>query len=392
MKTLYLNCFAGASGNMFIGALLDAGLPEQALREMISALPVHGYHLKFERVIKNGIAAAFFDVELEHHHHHDHGHHHHHHEHRNLADIIKIINNSKLSAGVKARSIAVFTKLAEAEAKVHGTTIDKIHFHEVGAVDAIIDITGAVFGLEFLGIEKIYAGGLRTGTGFVDCAHGTIPVPAPATAELLTGIPYVHGDIETEQLTPTGAALLATLCDGFGDLPDGFVSEKTAYGAGTRDLKIPNVLRAQIGQLRCGEENLFVFETNIDDCNPQIFDYVMEKLFAAGALDVWLTPVQMKKNRAAVTLSALAPAALKDAVEKIIFTETTTLGIRRYPVQRTAAARVEKNVETPWGTVRVKIAGGTVTPEYDDCRQLAAVAGVPLKTIIDVTKTAAMNL
>jgi uncharacterized protein (TIGR00299 family) protein len=379
MKTMYLSGFSGVSGNMFIGALLDAGLPEKALREMVSALPVSGYQLKIETVVKRGIKATNFDVELDHSEHH---------AHRHLGDIIKIIEAAKLSKTVKARSIAVFTKLAEAEAKVHGTTVEKIHFHEVGAVDAIIDIVGTVFGLEALGVEKLYAGNLRTGYGIIKCAHGAMPIPAPATAELLTGIPYTQGEIEKELLTPTGAALLATLCDGFGDRPAGFVSEKTAYGAGGWDLEIPNVLRAELGRIQSSETSeLLVMETNIDDCNPQIFDYVMERLFKIGALDVWLTPIQMKKNRPAVTLSVLAPVALQEEVEKIIFTETTTIGIRHYAVQRTALDRREETAKTPWGSVRVKISASngkvcSATPEYDDCRKLAEANGVPLKEVL----------
>jgi len=401
-STLYLSCFSGVSGNMFIGALLDAGLQEKALRDMVSALPVSGYQLKIETVVKQGIKATHFDVELDHSEHH---------AHRHLGDIVKIIDAANLSDAVKERSIAVFTKLAEAEAKVHGTTVEKIHFHEVGAVDAIIDIVGTVFGLEALGVEKVYAGNLRTGHGRIKCAHGAMPIPAPATAELLNGIPYTQGEVEKELLTPTGAALLATLCDGFGDRPAGFISEKTAYGAGGWDLDIPNVLRAELGQLvgqaslypesLCPQEStrsrirearptindLLVMETNIDDCNPQIFDYVMERLFKAGALDVWLTPIQMKKNRPAVTLSVLAPAALQEKIEEIIFTETTTIGIRRYAVQRTAAERREETVKTSWGSVRVKISSingkvCSVTPEGDDCRKLAAANDVPLKDVL----------
>jgi hypothetical protein len=378
MKAMVLSCYSGISGNMFIGALLDAGLPEQALREMVSALPVSGYQLKFESVVKCGIKATFFDVLLDHHEYH---------AHRHLGDIIRIINAANLSDTVKARSIAVFTKLAEAEAKVHGTTVEKIHFHEVGAVDAIIDIVGTVFGLEQLGVEKLYAGNLRTGFGMIKCAHGSMPIPAPATAELLCGIPYIQGDVEKELLTPTGAALLATLCDGFGDRPAGFISEQTAYGAGGWDLDIPNVLRAELGRFQCLEKSdLLVMETNIDDCNPQIFDYVMERLFKVGALDVWLTPIQMKKNRPAITLSVLAPASLQEEIEKIIFSETTTIGIRRYAVERTAAERHEETVQTPWGSVRVKISSVngkvcTTTPEIDECRKIAEATGVPLKKV-----------
>lgn len=385
-STLYLSCFSGISGNMFIGALLDAGLPEADFRKMVSALPISGYKLKIEPVMKQGIKATHFDVILDHSEHH---------VHRHLADITRIIEDADLSDRVKKRSSAVFTKLAEAEAKVHGTTVEKIHFHEVGAADAIIDVVGTLFALEKLGIEQVYAGSLRTGRGFIQCAHGSMPIPAPATAELLTGIPYKQGDIEKELLTPTGAALLATLCEGFGDLPDGFVSEKIAYGAGGWDLDIPNVLRAQFGQLRCGADSsdLLVLETNIDDCNPQIFDYAIERLFEAGALDVWLTPVQMKKNRPAVTLSVLVRPALQDAMETILFAETTTIGIRCYAVTRTATERREETADTPWGPVRIKTSSikgkmYSVTPEFEDCRNLARTYGVPLKDVLTAARLA----
>jgi uncharacterized protein (TIGR00299 family) protein len=380
MKTLYLSGFSGISGNMFIGALLDAGLPKQALRELICALPVSGYQLKFESVVKQGIRATHFDVLLDHHEHH---------AHRHLGDIVKIINAAKLSETVKSRSIAVFTRLAKAEAKVHGTTIEKIHFHEVGAVDAIIDIVGTVYGLETLRIEKVYAGSLRSGCGVVQCAHGAMPVPAPATVELLRGIPYTQGPIEKELITPTGAALLAALCDGFGDRPAGFVTEQTAYGAGTMDLDFPNVLRAEVGSLHATTpaSNLLVLETNMDDSTPQIFGYVMERLFSAGALDVWMTPIQMKKNRPAVLLSVLIPAALQAAIEELLFAETTTIGIRRYGVERTALDRHEEIVQTPWGPVPLKISAHngvvrSVTPEYEECRKLAQAHGVPLKDVL----------
>lgn len=385
MKVLCLSGFSGVSGNMFVGALLDAGLPEKELRAMAGALPVSGYKLKIEKVLKRGIKATYFEVELD--------------EaarqpHRRLADIVKLIGASGLSAAVKTRSAAVFNRLAAAEAKVHGTTPDEVHFHEVGGVDAILDIVGTVFGLEALGIEKVYADSLRTGRGFTSAAHGTMPVPAPATAELLNGVPYTLGDIEKELLTPTGAALLSVLCDGFGDVPEGFAAERTAYGAGGWELDIPNVLRVRVGSLPPAEkDSLTVFEANIDDASPQLFDYAMRRLFKAGALDVWLTPVQMKKNRPAVTLSALAPAGLRAEMEDIIFSETTTLGIRRYAVRRSAAERREETVRTLWGEARVKIGsvGGkvcSVTPEYEDCRRLAEAAGAPLKDVLEAARAA----
>ncbi|MDH3346332.1 MAG: nickel pincer cofactor biosynthesis protein LarC, partial [Kiritimatiellaceae bacterium] len=335
---------------------------------------------KFENVIKSGIAATHFDVVLDPSEKQ---------QHRHLRHIVEIIEAADLSDRVKTRSIAVFTKLAEAEAKVHGTTTEKIHFHEVGAVDAIIDIVGTVFGLEHLGVETLFAGNLRTGFGFIDCAHGSMPIPAPATAELLAGIPYTQGTIEKELITPTGAALLATLCDGFGDRPEGFITQKTAYGAGGWDLDIPNILRAEVGQLPCGanKEELLVLETNVDDCNPQVFEYVSERLFKAGALDVWQTPIVMKKGRAAITLSVLCPVMLQIDLEQIIFEETTTIGIRAISVKRTVADRREQTATTPWGSVRMKISSinGTVcsvTPEYEDCRSIAKKSGTPLKEVM----------
>jgi uncharacterized protein (TIGR00299 family) protein len=406
-SALYLSCYSGISGNMFIGALLDAGLSEETLREIISALPVSGYELKIEKVVKHGIAATHFDVELD--------------EtekqpHRHLRHIVEIIEAADLSEIAKKRSIDVFTKLAEAEAKVHGTTIEKIHFHEVGAVDAIIDVVGTVSGLEALGIEKIMAGNLRTGFGFIDCAHGAMPIPAPATAELLHGIPYTQGVVEKELITPTGAALLATLCDSFGDRPDGFVTETTAYGTGGWDLEIPNVLRAELGNVDAfagvtaratsrsmqedqrdegvaSTEELFVLETNIDDCTPQIISYAMDRLFEAGALDVWQTPILMKKGRSATKLSVLCPVSIKNELEKIIFSETTSIGVRSYPVDRTTADRMEKTVETAFGSVRIKISSlngevCSVTPEYEDCRALAEKNGVPLKEVIHAARMA----
>ena len=385
MKAMCLSGFSGVSGNMFVGALLDAGLPEETLRAMAGSLPVSGYRLKIEKVLKRGVRATHFEVELDGAERQPH---------RRLADIVKIIEGSALSGTVKRRSISVFDRLAGAEARVHGVPPGEIHFHEVGGVDAIIDIVGTVFGLEALGIEKLYADSLRTGRGFTECAHGALPVPAPATVELLNGIPYTLGNIEKELLTPTGAALLSALCDGFGDVPEGFIGETTAYGAGGWELDVPNVLRARIGRLNAPDGGaLTVFEANIDDCNPQLFDYAMERLFKAGALDVWLAPVQMKKNRPAVTLSALAPAGLSAEIEAIFFSETTTIGVRRYTVRRTAAERREDTVRTPWGPVRTKTSSVSgkvcsVTPEYEDCRRLAEANGIPLKDVQDAARRA----
>lgn len=388
MNALYLSAYSGISGNMFIGALLDAGYSEEALKRTVAALPVSGYTLKIRKIVKMGIEATHFDVELDPTEHQPH---------RHLRHIVEIISAADLSDTVKQNSIAVFTRLAEAEAKVHGTTVEKIHFHEVGAVDAIIDVVGTVSGLEALGIEKLVAGNLRTGFGFIECAHGSMPIPAPATAELLSGIPYKQGDVEKELLTPTGAALIATLCDEFGDRPEGFLTEKTAYGAGGWDLDIPNVLRAEIGSFQGLEKDcLVVIETNIDDCSPQILAHATDRLFEAGALDVWQTPILMKKGRFSQKLSILCPILLKNELEMIIFEETTTIGIRSYPVSRTILDRREETVETPWGKVRVKISSHhgktcSITPEFDDCRRLAGENTVPLKEILFAARAAVQS-
>jgi len=379
MKVMYLDCFAGISGNMLLGALIDAGLPEEILREQLSALHLHGYDLIVKKVVKCGIQAVYVDVKLTA------GHDHHH---RHLVDIFTIIDNSHLEQKVKESSKQIFLRLAQAEAKVHGTTVDAIHFHEVGAVDAIIDIVGTAFGLHYLGIEAIYASKLHVGSGFVQCAHGLMPVPAPATAELLKNIPYYSGDITKELVTPTGAAVIATLGSRYGGMPQEFISESISYGAGTWDLPIPNVLRMHMGRMvetHVPDETI-VIEANIDDLNPQIFPYVMDKLLAMGVFDVWLTPIIMKKNRGGTLLSILLSSQLLDQVTEILFTETSTIGLRHYVTQRIMAAREIINVTVPWGTARVKISSYqdqvcSITPEYEDCKRLAIESGIPLKEV-----------
>ncbi|MBP2654492.1 MAG: larC 1 [Firmicutes bacterium] len=388
MQTLYLDCFSGISGNMFLGAMLDLGVSEEWLRLELGKLPLNGYELHISKVIKAGINAIYVDVKIVEHHHH-----------RFLADINKIIDDAPLSAVVKDNSKKVFRRLAEAEAKVHSVDIDSIHFHEVGAVDAIIDIVGAAICLEYLGIERIYVSKLQTGTGFVKCSHGTMPVPAPATAELLKGIPYYTGDIAQELVTPTGAALIAALSQGNGCMPTGFISQRIGYGAGTWELVIPNVLRAMMGEMGydSADEELLVVEANIDDLNPQIYPYAIEKLMATGAIDVWLTPIVMKKGRPAVTLSVLVSAVVKDKIVSLLLAETTTIGVRCYSVDRVVADRNFVDVETAWGTVRAKVSSYqgrvcNIAPEYEDCRQLAEVTSQPLKVICQDALTKAWSL
>ncbi|HWR38947.1 MAG TPA: nickel pincer cofactor biosynthesis protein LarC [Patescibacteria group bacterium] len=392
MTAVYLECFAGASGNMLLGALLDAGVPETVLREQLACLPVDGYRLITERVDKCGITAVYVDVVVESDQ-----------DHRHLADILSIIQQSSLPTRVKERSSQVFQRLAAAEAKVHGVDVEEIHFHEVGAVDAIVDIVGTMIGLEYLQVDRLYVSKMRTGQGFVKCCHGVMPVPAPATAELLCGLPYYQGDIEKELLTPTGAAILATLGDGFGEKPQDFITEIMGYGAGGWDLTIPNVLRLHRGRLETetgvakplrDPEQVILIETNIDDQNPQIFPYVMDRLLATGALDVWLTPIIMKKGRPAHVLSILCHEQERETLTELILVETTTIGIRYSPVTRTIAERAISQVETRWGMVRVKISRHqdqivNIMPEYEDCRRLAEAFGVALKDVQQAALAAA---
>lgn len=386
-KAIYLDCFAGISGNMLLGAFLSTGLPEQVLRDELRKLPLTDYELIIQRVEKQGISAMYVDVKVEEHHHH----------HRHLPDIFKIIDESSLDQPVKDDAKKIFTVLAKAEAKVHGTTMGKIHFHEVGAVDSIVDIVGTAIALHYLDVGPIYASPLHVGSGFVKCSHGLMPVPAPATAELLQGIPYSAGDIAKELVTPTGAAVLAALGTGFGTMPEIFVSQNIGYGAGTWELEIPNVLRMHIGVLEeSANEQVVVLEANIDDLNPQIYHYVMEELLAVGALDVWLTPIMMKKGRPATKMSVLLKEKLRDKVENIVFQETSTIGLRYYRADRTVAERKSISVETQWGEIRVKqsyykgILCNTC-PEYEDCRRVAAAHHVPLKMIQQAAIAAALK-
>lgn len=378
MKAIYLDCFAGVSGNMLLGALLDVGVPEHWLRDQLAKLPLNGYELVIDRVTKKGISSNYVDVKTAWHHHH---------HHRHLPDILKIINSSTLVPEVKEGSIRLFRRLAEAEAKVHGTTVDKIHFHEVGAVDSIVDIVGVMLCLHYLDVSVIYTSKLHVGSGFVKCSHGLMPVPAPATAELLKGIPYYSADIVKELVTPTGAAVVAEFGVGYGAMPEGFVVDAIGYGAGTWDLDIPNVLRLHLGRLESqSTPEVIVIETNIDDMNPQLYGYVFDKLLKSGALDVWVTPIVMKKSRPANMLSVLVEQDRLDTVLAVLFAETSTIGIRYYPVSRTIATRSITTVETKWGSARAKISvfGDQVcniSPEFEDCRKLAEEHNIPLKNV-----------
>ncbi|MEN6564688.1 MAG: nickel pincer cofactor biosynthesis protein LarC [Veillonellales bacterium] len=377
MRALYLDCFAGISGNMLLGSLLDVGVPENYLRSELAKLQLTGYDLVIQRVEKSGISANYVDVQLTHHQHH----------HRHLPDIIDIIDNSSLELTIKENSKKIFLRLAEAEAKVHGTGIDHIHFHEVGAVDAIIDIVGTMIGFHYLGIEKIYVSKLQVGSGFIQCSHGMMPVPAPATAELLKKVPYYAGKIEKELVTPTGAAIITALDSEFGSMPEQFSTDAIGYGAGTWELDIPNVLRMHYGMVQQQASNeVMIVEANIDDLNPQIYGFVMDKLFAAGALDVWMTPVIMKKSRPAVLFSVMIQSHQLPAVTELLFRETSTIGIRYSQVARTTAFREVVSVESPWGLVRAKVSRYqgricNITPEYEDCKKVAENHQIALKKV-----------
>jgi uncharacterized protein (TIGR00299 family) protein len=389
VRCVYFECLSGAAGDMIIAAMLDAGMDVEVLRRELARLNLAGFRVEAEKVRRNGIAATHFHVlMLEHDH-----------EHRHLHHVEKIIDASALSGRVKRDAKRVFGRLARAEADVHGTSVEEVHFHEVGAIDAIVDIVGAAICLEAMGIERVEVSPLRTGTGFVECAHGRLPVPAPATAELLKGYPTAPGDVEAELLTPTGAAVLTTLGERFGAMPAMTVSA-VGYGAGTRDLGgTPNVLRAFVGECesRATADRVCVLETNIDDMPAELFEVLFERLFAAGALDVFTTSIQMKKGRPAVMLSVITGEDGRARAEEIIFRETTTFGVRSTVMDRRKLDRETVTVSTPLGELRVKLGRldgeiVTVSPEYEDCRRTAAERNVPLKNVYDEARLAARRL
>lgn len=392
MKIAYFDCFAGASGDMILGALMDAGLPLDKLKNELAKLELDHYDLQVEKVAKRGLSGSQAKVLIDDHHHHDH--------HRHLHHIEEIIGQSNLSDPVKTKSLAIFRRLAEAEAKVHRTTIDAIHFHEVGAMDAIIDVVGSVAGLSALGIEKVYCSPMHVGTGTVECAHGTLPVPAPATAELVRNKPIFSTDVEGELLTPTGAAILTTLADDFCPMP-AMILEKVGYGAGRSDPSIPNLLRISIGEAAeevkgLESERVAVIETSIDDMNPQIYDYVMEKMLKMGVMDVFLIPIQMKKNRPATLLTVLCSPGMVGQIADFLVTETTTIGLRWRIDSRLKAVREIKEIETPYGVIKFKVAKTgnrtvNVSPEYEDCKRVAMEKNIALKDVLEAAGSVAIK-
>jgi pyridinium-3,5-bisthiocarboxylic acid mononucleotide nickel chelatase len=382
MKAAYFDCFSGISGDMTLGALVDAGCSIDVLRANLQNLHVAGWEISAEKVWKNGMAATHVKVKAEDTH-----------THRSLTTILGILEKSNLDRRVKERASAIFTKLGEAEAAVHDVPIEKIHFHEVGAVDAIVDIVGACIGFEEQGFEKFACSALNVGGGTAKMAHGILPVPAPATARLLMGKPTYSNGAQKELVTPTGAAIVATLCDTFGPQPAMKVSA-IGYGAGTTDLESqPNVLRIMVGEVSdhaidSHGGTIRVLEANLDDMNPQIFGYLLERALAAGALDVFATPVQMKKSRPGTQVTILCKPEDEAKFQEMLFAETTTLGVRSHLVERRALPREFVKVSTRFGDVRIKIARSEdrvrhASPEFDDCRKLAEVNNVPLHEVME---------
>jgi uncharacterized protein (TIGR00299 family) protein len=382
MNLAYFDCFSGISGDMTLGALIDAGCDVAHLRKELKALEIAGWDLSAEKVWKNGMAATYAKVRTE-----DQQ------KHRSLKDILEILQKSPLAPQVRDRASAVFQTLGEAEARVHDVPLDKIHFHEVGAVDAIVDIVGACIGFQALGIDKFACSALNVGGGTAKMAHGVLPVPAPATATLLIGKPTYSNGVQRELVTPTGAAIVATLCDSFGPQPPMTVSS-IGYGAGTADLEgQPNVLRIMVGEsaekaVPGYDEEISVIEANLDDMNPQIYGYFLERALGAGALDVYITPVQMKKNRPGTLLTVLCKPQDSNALTSLIFAETTTFGVRTTTAQRRILPREHVSVTTAFGDVRIKLSRVNgriqhVSPEFDDCRKLAVEKNVPLQHVIN---------
>src|SRR6202795_1949515 len=417
MRIAYLDCFSGISGDMFLGALINAGVCPKLLKDAVKALDI-GARLEISKVERGGISATKVDVHAngekdlprevfweqqdndhahEHSHGHDHSHEHRHEHGRTLRNIRKIIETAAIGSNPKRTAIKIFEALGQAEAEIHNVSIDQVHFHEVGAVDAMVDIVCAAVGAESLGVERWVCSPLTVGGGTVKCAHGTLPVPAPATLKLLQNAPVYSSGPQVELVTPTGAAIVKTLSTRFAPFP-AMKIEQAGYGAGTRDFpEHPNLLRITIGEALLADDasaspgtsndRIMVLEANLDDLSPQVLAYAMERLLAEGALDVFSVPVQMKKSRPGALLTVLAKIEDANRLTKTIFAEPTPLGVRRHEEQRQTLSRRWETVDTTWGPVRIKIANmnGSVSnyaPEYEDCRTLAEAQHVPLRTVM----------
>jgi uncharacterized protein (TIGR00299 family) protein len=388
MKILYYDCFAGISGDMNLGAMVDIGVRPEYLTSELKKLKVKDYELNIFKDKRKGVTGTKVDVIIKA------GHNkstriNHKHDYRNLEDIRKIVNKSDLNDNIKKMSLKIFSKVAEAEAVIHGKNIDEIFFHEVGAIDSIVDIVGAAICIDFLKPDIIYCSTVELGGGFVDCAHGTLPVPAPASVEILKGKPVRTGTVDYEAATPTGAAIVASCADKFTDHIN-FTIEKIGYGIGNKNENIPNVLRVYMGHDTTTEStektSSLIIECNIDDMNPEFYDFTIDSLFNAGAKDVYVTPIIMKKSRPAVKLSVLCDIEAEKQIEEILFRETSSLGLRKYAVEKIMLSRKSEYVKTKYGEVKVKSAFYRnklikSKPEYEDCIKIAKEKNIPLNEV-----------
>lgn len=389
MPIAYFDCFSGISGDMILGALIDAGLDLHQLESALRTLNISGYTLNAEKTSRKGISGTRFLVHTEEDH-----------PIRYLRDIEKIIDHSALDDTMKVSGKAIFHDLACIEAKIHNKNPNEVHFHEIGGVDSIIDIVGSLLGMKLLGIETVYASRIPVGTGFVECDHGTLPLPTPATLELLKGIPIYGSGVEKELVTPTGIAILKHVAKRFGVIPEIRIN-RIGYGAGSREMQIPNLLRVWIGESEetgeYEEDEVTLIETNIDDMNPEFFGYTAEKLLERGALDVFMTPIFMKKNRPGTLLTVLISPDRLDEMLSILFAETTSMGVRFHRMERRKLPREIITVDTSFGRVRVKVCktGREITnisPEYEDCKKIALQQKVPLRTVYEAVEVAAREL
>ena len=398
MKTLYFDCSSGISGNMALGALLEIVGDENYFLNEIKKLNIDGYKIEISKKVKNGITGTYVDViledqheeqhhEEEHHHSHEHEHHHnHHHEHRNLNDVYSVIDNSSIDENSKELAKKIFLRVANAESKVHNKPLEEVHFHEVGAIDSIIDIVGTAILINKINPDKIISSIVNDGYGFIECAHGTMSVPVPATSEIFanSNVKFRQIDIDTELVTPTGAGIIAELAEEYTTLPP-MTAEKIGWGTGLKDLKIPNVLKVYYGDMQEANENFVVMETNVDDCSGEILGYTSEKLFQNGALDVFYTPIFMKKNRPAYRLTVACKKEDMLKLKNIMFRETTTIGIRYRFESRTELGRGFEEIDTKYGKLKVKkvINNGEIYiyPEYESMKELAEKSNIPLKEL-----------
>lgn len=393
MRVAYFDCYSGISGDMILGALVDLGVDLKSIRKGLATLDLKGYQVKSLPIKRGMISGTKVQVKIPksaHSHHHS----------RNFTHIKKMIESSGLPPKVKNKSVDIFHRIAKAEASVHRTTINKVHFHEVGAVDSIVDIVGGVLAMESLNVEKIFSSPLNTGEGSVLCEHGILPVPAPATVKLLQEIPCYSSGIKKELTTPTGAALIGAYAEKFCSLPTMKILG-SGYGAGDHIIEdSPNMLRILLGEMEQTDSTarMQVIETNIDDMNPEFYEHVMESLFAAGAVDVFFVPIIMKKNRPAIKLSALAPIGLVDKIARILLSETSTFGVRFYEVERIELNREFQSLKTPYGSVKIKIGrlNGAIlqyAPEYDECKKIARKKNIPIKKVYeDILRLAEQKL